>query len=117
MDYMPAIQDAEATAAPLDDTPAAPASSRGSSDELDLDVESLGGGNPNICFINHRIQAKRAALGKLDKATVERTRKAAASEFDQSESTRARWNDIFSMVSARRKLKKSREHQRRQGND
>ena len=73
-----------------------PASSRdGQSDVFsEAELQCLGGGNPKFCFINYKIQVYTKDH-VTSKEEVNRLRRAAAVEFDASESIQKRWKIIF----------------------
>ena len=68
--------------------------------------QSIGGGNPLIMYMNHRLrcaaQAKEeGAMTKLEVAEAQATAKL---EFEQSAAVQARWRELFALKAAKRKV-------------
>ena len=106
MDFNPAITArGDAPVEPLD----FPASSREGSlapGEI-AGIEHLGGGNPKVCYINHKIRTKAQSHDGTTRAVIEQWRKSAAEEYDRSPHLQTRWKGAFKYVVDRRRERRS----------
>lgn len=86
--------------------PPAPGASIEASAERRLDINSLGGGNPQMMFVNHKLQVEKATRSNtqnVSRADIRLRKQALRQEYDNSPDVQARWRRLFNIVQQRRK--------------